>query len=296
MKTSGAEQISKYPWVPQRVLLKRIIRTSARAVTGPERWMSARGWLGPRKFPSFLGIGAVKSGTTWFHHNLIHHPDLWLPDRKEIHYFCCGLHRSSASYAQDFAAGGDRMVGEITPRYASMPPSRVRIVRRLLPDVRLVLLLRNPIDRAWSHAVMKLSRERGVPIGQVPDAQIVEHLTGPVSRACGDYPAILDTWLSVFDDDQLLVAFYDDIAAAPKDLFRRVLDHIGARTDVDWSVFPLQQVIDRGIPGRPDEFRTTTGPRVPDRFRELLAEIYEPVISEVATRYGPPADGWLYPA
>ncbi len=296
VETNGAEQISKYPWLPQRVRIKKVLRQAARGFTGPERWAYAQGWLGERTLPAFLGIGGVKAGTTWLHHNLVRHPDLWLPDRKEIHFFCCGLHRRIGSYADEFAPGAGRVVGEITPRYANMAPSRVKIVRRLLPDVRLILLLRNPIDRAWSHAVMKLGRERGLPIDQVPDAEIVEHLTGPVSRACGDYPTILDTWLSYFDAEQLLVGFYDDISAAPKDLFVRVLEHIGVSTDVDWSQFPLEQVIDRGVWGRPDEYLPTTGPRVPSRFRELLTEMYAPVIAEVAARYGSPADRWLDPA
>lgn len=106
--------------------------------------------------PDFLGIGAQKAGTTWLHENLCHHPDLYLPEPKELHYFDWGFHRSLRHYSDIFKRGCNRVKGEITPGYSIIPVERMRFIRTIMPDVRLIFLMRNPIDRAWSQALMNL--------------------------------------------------------------------------------------------------------------------------------------------
>ena len=123
-----------------------------------EHWAYRQGLLSPRalSLPHFLGIGAVKAGTTWLYRNLRCHPELYLPHPKEVHYFDQRFDRGLRFYAGKFEDGRARVRGEITPAYSALPPDRIRFIRSVMPDLKLIFLMRNPVDRAWSHALMDL--------------------------------------------------------------------------------------------------------------------------------------------
>jgi Sulfotransferase family len=154
----------------------------------------------------FLGIGAQKAGTTWLWEMFREHPQVWLPPRKELHYFDRALTYPSPSFlatdqplrrwtsraphdrqcrvkcwhavrrhmrARDwpalrwdlryyfgrfddcwylslFAQGSGRVRGELTPSYSILDTADVARIARLAPALKIIFLLRNPIDRAWS--------------------------------------------------------------------------------------------------------------------------------------------------
>jgi hypothetical protein len=109
-----------------------------------------------RALPDFLIIGASRSGTTALFYDLIHHPGVKRPVRKEIHFFDRNFDRGVDWYRSHFPlrrqmshGGHSFLTGEATPYYLAHPLAPAR-VRRLLPDVRMLVLLRNPIDRAYS--------------------------------------------------------------------------------------------------------------------------------------------------
>lgn len=104
--------------------------------------------------PNFLVIGAQRAGTTWLDSILRQHPDIYLPvKRKEIHFFDRNFAKGVAWYENFFpdnlVAGNFKAIGEITPSYLFDPcvPPRIKSV---LGDARLVAILRNPTDRAFS--------------------------------------------------------------------------------------------------------------------------------------------------
>lgn len=99
--------------------------------------------------PDFLGLGVQKGGTTTLHRWLASHPRVHLPERKELHYFSLHHHRGPAWYASQFAAASGRLCGDITPYYIFHPEAPRRI-EALLPQVPLILLLRDPVERALS--------------------------------------------------------------------------------------------------------------------------------------------------
>ena len=109
--------------------------------------------VGSRLLPTFLGIGAPRSGTTWLHHVLRTHPDLFLPERKELHFFDRHFSSGLSWYRGFFPRPEDairyRALGEITPAYLHLPEACERIAATL-PECRLIAILRNPADRAFS--------------------------------------------------------------------------------------------------------------------------------------------------
>lgn len=104
-----------------------------------------------RALPQFLVIGAQKAGTTSLHELLKQHPGVFLPACKEVHYFSQYADRPVSWYASHYrGARPGRRCGDITPYYLFHPWAPGRI-HRLLPRVRLIVLLRDPVERAISH-------------------------------------------------------------------------------------------------------------------------------------------------
>lgn len=110
--------------------------------------------------PTFLGMGAQRSGTTTLHNLLLQHPDVCLPvGVKEPHFFDRDFDRGLFHYERAYFGGhqGERAVGEITPTYMFLPEVAGRIAATLGRDLKLVFSLRNPASRAYSQYRMNFS-------------------------------------------------------------------------------------------------------------------------------------------
>ena len=107
---------------------------------------------------NFLIMGAQKSGTTALTYFLMQHPEIYIPERKEMHFFDDETAFASSLEAVDYGsyhAGLDipsraKIVGEATPIYMYWTPAARRI-KQYNPSIKLIFILRNPIDRAYSH-------------------------------------------------------------------------------------------------------------------------------------------------
>lgn len=118
------------------------------------------------KLPNFLCIGAQKAGTTSLQDMLVDHPDIFLSRKKEIKYFHRDEHYAKGVewYAEHFSdASKNQLIGDITPDYLLYNTSPNRILETLGKDVKIIVLLRNPVDRAYSqfnfHRAAKVENE-----------------------------------------------------------------------------------------------------------------------------------------
>lgn len=110
-----------------------------------------------RRFPDFFLVGAAKSGTTSLFRYLVQHPSIFIPANKELHYFADlsvsrgGYYRTLEAYLRLYEGCPEEIrAGDGSTSYLPSPsaPGRIREVR---PDARILILLRNPVDRAYSH-------------------------------------------------------------------------------------------------------------------------------------------------
>lgn len=185
-----------------------------------------------RPLPDFLIVGAAKAGTTSLHAYLSEHPAVGSPIRKEIHYFDLNLHRGDGWYRSHFPADGTAITGESTPYYLFHPlvPERVAAT---LPEVRVIVLLRDPIDRAFSqHNHEVASGHESLPFEQALERE-AERLAGEVERlradpdhrsfahqhfsyqARGRYAEQLERWFTHLDRDRFLIIRSEDLFADP---------------------------------------------------------------------------------
>ena len=101
--------------------------------------------------PDFLGIGTQKGGTTTLHHLLRGHQQVFLPKCKEVHFFSLNYKNGSTWYESHFKyANANQIKGEITPLYLYDPRAPKRI-SEMIPEAKLITLLRDPVERALSH-------------------------------------------------------------------------------------------------------------------------------------------------
>ena len=110
--------------------------------------------------PTFLGMGAQRSGTTTLHNLLQQHPDICMPlGVKEPHFFDRDFDRGLFHYERTYFGGhkGEPAIGEITPTYMYLPEVAERIAATLGRDLKLVFSLRNPASRAYSQYRMNFS-------------------------------------------------------------------------------------------------------------------------------------------
>lgn len=202
--------------------------------------------------PSFLVVGAAKAGTTALHEYLSQHPQIHVPARQEPSFFAFegqrldfrGPHgtaasvnsttvRSASEYDALFADADDATAsGEVSPVYLYWRGTAERIHARV-PSVRLCVLLRHPVDRAFS-AFMHAHRENKEPLADfraalAAEPERIEERWGFLWRYAdmGCYAAQLRRYLRVFPRDQVMVALYDDLQADPIALCQRVYRFIG---------------------------------------------------------------------
>lgn len=182
--------------------------------------------------PNFLIIGAMKAGTTSLYHYLSVHPDVFMSEIKELHFFVAekNFRRGIGWYQRQFAGARDAIaVGEASPDYAKYPIHRgvPERIRALIPDVRLIYVIRNPLERIRSHYLHDLAcgRERR-PIGDAVVGN--EHYLAP-SR----YALQIEEYLKHFPREQLLLVTSEGLRTDRIVTLRRVYDFLGVSND--WS-------------------------------------------------------------
>jgi hypothetical protein len=254
----------------------------ARVVLRNAVW--AYGWVTSpfRPLPDFLVLGAQKAGTTALYEYLRRHPKITGPSWKEVSFFDRHWARGESWYRGNFpnlARTRGKLVGEASPSYVFHPLAPQR-VQEVVPEARLIVLVRNPVDRAlsqYNHEVA-LGREP-LPFEEALDAE-EERLRREDERMAADpryfsrewwshtykargrYAEQLDRWLAVFPPEQLLVLPSDDLGSDPARAHAQVLEFLGAAP--------------QRLDSYPRVYEREYAPMKPETRERLAAEFEEP--------------------
>ncbi len=268
--------------------------------------------------PDFLCIGAQKAGTTWLHHNLKDHPEVWLPPVKELHYFdyphrtplICKVagstrHHSRARaevrqflsvltqpalrswhrrflfhprddrwYASLFAPAPEQISGEMTPGYATLSDSSVAHVHALFPDLKIILLLRNPIHRIWSAAAMHFSKRGYRSLDDVDVPRLLNYFRESGPRKRSDYLRTLDTWEAYFEPRQMFIGFFDQLEQAPGLLLKEICRFLA----IDDAAVHTPEYVNEKLNAR-------SYPQMPPGILEYLIRCYGDQIQQLHQRF-----------
>lgn len=236
--------------------------------------------------PNCLVIGTQKGGTSSLFENLLQHPGVRGASRKEVHYFDLYHHYGPDWYRAFFLPTADKQLSpvllEATPYYLFHPavPSRVR---DLLPDAKFIALLRDPIDRAYSHYLH--ARKLGLePMGlkEALDAES-NRLKGEEERLLSDpcyvsyshrhqsyqarglYARQLARWLEYFPRDRFLLLKSEDLFNCPSVIMSRITDFLGLQPQT--NITPTALHVNRDKSAMPEAVR--------DRLRQYYADANE---------------------
>ena len=191
-----------------------------------------------RTLPNLLILGAQKSATTWLADALRAHPDVFVA-AGEPQYFNRDL-IGFEEYAQLFRDAGHYPIrAEKTPDYLHMPDRRIRDLHHKLGDVKLMVVLRRPQDRAWSHARMEVSGFNGKPLTESDYPRLAHHVVSRRNEVRTTYADHLKRWLKVFGKQQLYVGFYENLAANPAAFIKDVVNWLEVREPTDKLPLPI---------------------------------------------------------
>jgi sulfotransferase family protein len=240
-----------------------------------------------RSLPDYIIAGAQKSGTTSLWQYLREHPDVASPMSKEMSYFDVNFRRGPDWYRMHFplqrevesAAGRHLLTGESSAYYMLHPHAPARIAQ-MLPQARIILLLRNPVDRAFSHYHLKIRRlQETLSFEDAIDAE-PERLVGEEEKLLGNpgyYSAAHDRysyvtrgiyvdqirrWEQFFPPERLLILEAGEFFRETAAVYERVLNFLGLPPN------PAAQFGNR-FPGK---YRD----RMKDETRRKLTDVFEP--------------------
>jgi len=214
---------------------------------------------------NFFGIGAQKAGTTWLHQHLNSHPDIWLHPQKEIHFWDWHYDNGVEWYKSLFAGEVKGQIkGEITPAYAILPTKKIQEAYNNFPDAKLIYMVRNPIDRAWSSALMALGRAE-MTFAEASDQWFIDHFYSEGSLKRGDYKSCIKNWLQFYPATSLLVCDFNDIKNNPSELLQACCKHIA----IDGSFYAGSYAKDLN-----KKVFATSGQTIRPRLKHVLEDIY----------------------
>jgi hypothetical protein len=183
-------------------------------------------------------------------------------------------------YASLFTQGKGKTVGETTPDYSVLGREQIAHVQEIMPEAKIIFLMRNPIERAWSQSLMDV-RERNIE--DVTDEEFQRHFESKRSRMFTDYLRTLENWGSFFPEKQIFVGFLEDIHFYPNRLLARAYRFLGVDPSADY------RVIRRKIHSR--DVQT-----MPTRLAVGLAKAYLKDAGALEERFGGYASFWRYVA
>lgn len=218
------------------------------------QWATRRMTQRWRHLPSFIIIGAPRTGTTSLYGALCEHREIGASFRKEVHFFDGrsdrGLEWYRASFPLRIGPGAPRITGEATPNYFAHPGA-AEATALALPDVRLIALLRDPIERAhsaWRLKVFQGHEHRSfsevIRLEAQQSLRFAERRSWQSQSELRDkdffyleksrYAEHIERWLDVFPSDQLLVVKSEELFDEPETWLTEIFEFIG----VDPSLAP----------------------------------------------------------
>ncbi len=265
----------------------RFVRLTTRKVPYFYRRLTRRDL--PKRL-DFMIVGAARSGTTTLDAYMRDHPQICMAAHKEVHFFDHDKHfhgkPNYRTYHANFAPKPvHKVIGEATPSYMfwKTAPERMHAYNS---GLKLIMILRNPIDRAYSH--WNLLRRQGLErlsfweaLQAEPERQRraapLQYHNAQIDG--GRYVEQIERIWRYFPADQLLVLRFEDLQRSPKETLDQVYDYIG----VDRQPFVREQVANVGA------YQAPMG----DRERAYLTEIYEPEITALEALLGWDCSDWL---
>ena len=280
----------------------RVSQAQAHARSGAWRHLRVRDPESAKweSFPDFLILGPQRTGTTWLYHNLKKHPQIFLPRQKETYFFTTlgkpGHDHFEFEYLDDFLAHHltetprqwmkrhydslrhchewyrPAARGEATATNALLAPAVIRELLDINPDLKVILMLRDPVERAWSHARKDLVRKFQRRPEEVPETEFAKFFRASGQRGLASYAGLLSTWTTELKPGHVFVGDFEMIAKTPEELLTGLHRFLGIRHGPRYFNRHLEERINPAASGGES--------RVPDFARQRLSDLLSEEIGQ----------------
>jgi hypothetical protein len=274
------------------------------------------------RLPDYIVLGAAKAGTSSIYRYLDQHPDVFVPTPKELKFFTGSGEHDVREYARYFAPNTDKKITvEVSSDYLYSGESTPRTIKKIIPDVRLIAILRDPVERGFSDFCMDVRRGK-----QQKDYR--KALRGRFRfryRDQGLYHKQLSRYIDVFGRDRIAIFFFEDLKRDTTGFMRGFYRHIGvtdnisARGQFNKGSFSRSQHV-QALLQRPNPMRWAVKallspflnaekrqrlrsrllalnkapkPRIDPELRKELVEFYRDDILKLQELTGRDLSGWL---
>jgi Sulfotransferase family len=267
--------------------------------------------------PDFCCIGAQKAGTGWLYEQLRSHPGFWMPPLKELHYFD-RLWRSQRKagrtqvarkdarddrdihfldameslyahseidlkgYTQLFSSKGTLLSGDITPGYSLLQDEIIERIIGWFPDLKVIFLARDPVERAWSHLSMWVRHKTIAPFDLTDVDEVTRNLLRPEVLVRSHPSKIVARWRRYVCPELFRVYFFDDLKRNPIELRYSILEFLGA----DPEKASGELAADHNSKARLEKLPLT------DKVRSHIARFFEHELKACAADLGGSAIQW----
>jgi hypothetical protein len=256
-------------------------------------------------------VGAQKAGTSWLYWQLEPHPDFWMPPVKELHYlntlnrtrrfhpprskdecdycFLESMKNLSAqsyidlqNYGELFRHKGALLSGDVSPAYSTLSDEVIDRVVDYFPNMEVIFLARDPVERAWSQLSM------GVRLGMISrfdatDAEeVIRNLLNPGVLARSHPNKTVARWKRYVRPENFRVYFFDDLKENPAELRRSILRFLGGDPDKPSGGLKPHDNNDAGH----EKLRLTA------KVRDVMAQFFEHELKACAVELGGRAKSW----
>jgi Sulfotransferase family len=184
-------------------------------------------------------------------------------------------------YGEIFEPKEGRIAGEITPAYSVLSEDKVAHVRDLVPGAKLIFMMRNPIERAWSQAVMSFDKEKKGSAESAAEEDILKRFGRNSNRLLTDYLRTIENWGAFYPEEQIFVGFLEDVSLFPGELLARLYGFLGA----DPSFEP---------PSLHQKIHSRSSDTMPTGLASHLAQEYREEAERLADLFGGYASFWAY--
>ncbi len=184
-------------------------------------------------------------------------------------------------YGEIFEPKRGRIAGEITPAYSVLGKEKVAHVRELVPEAKLIFMMRNPVERAWSQAVMSFDKKEKGSAESASEEELLKRFGRTSSRLLTDYLRTLENWGAFYPKEQIFVGFLEDVSFFPGELLEEVYGFLG----VDPSFEP---------PSLNAKIHSRSSDTMPTRLAAYLAHEYVEEAERLADLFGGYASFWGY--
>lgn len=233
----------------------------------------------------FMCIGAQKAGTTWLYKQLDALPDITFPLGKEGHYWDWvqnGKRKDPESWYLEKFSDNSVINGDMTPAYATLQRHYVERIQALFPQLKIVFILRNPIERAWS-ATRMLIENAHLDNDEVTEDWLLTHIRSRAAIHRGDYERTLRTWHEFFSSQQLRIWMYEQILNEPSQVVAEIAHHVGV------SNFPENR---KHLPSMKVRVKEGRSRPMPETIRATLISLYKAPIARLEAYTGYDLSHW----